>query len=325
MAPILLAVNQWRAALSNLLKTTSSLPLSFGGASISGEGGGYGFGDISDADSISLLNYAKDRGYKIFDTAPIYGFGLSEKRIGQAFKSCRDEVFIISKSGVTWHPNKRVDMTNDAKVTQKMLDQSLRDLDTDYIDLYMIHWPDKRVDIRRPLEVLAKAKLEGKIKHIGLCNTYEEDFFRASEVDKIEVLQSELNFFERKSIDSVIALAISQGLSFMSWGTLDKGILTGRVSTTRSFDRSDCRSWAPWWKSMDKESKYEAMKKIIPMLNDHGHTPLELAVSYNLQIPGVDSILCGTRTHEQIDTLISALDNRVDLKLLNTLGELIES
>jgi len=165
-----------------LLNSISKIPLAFGGAAISGEGGGYGFGDINENDSIELLNSAYDKGIRIFDTAPIYGFGLSEVRMGKAFKQTRDKVFIVSKSGVTWGENKRVDMTNDPVVTTKMLEQSLRDLQSDYIDLYMIHWPDTRVDIRRPLEVLAKAKHQGKIKHIGLCNTNIADLEKGSEI-----------------------------------------------------------------------------------------------------------------------------------------------
>src|SRR5690606_12662881 len=100
-------------------------------------------------------------------TAPIYGFGLSEERFGAYLPK---EAFIISKSGVDWHANKRVNMTNDPFVTERMLNESLKRLKRDSIDLYMIHWPDSRVDIRLPLEVLARAQKAGKIKYIGLCN-----------------------------------------------------------------------------------------------------------------------------------------------------------
>ncbi|MFG1482037.1 aldo/keto reductase [Halobacteriovorax sp. HFRX-2_2] len=288
----------------------------FGGASISGEGAGYGFGDISKEDSISLLQYAFDRGVKIFDTAPIYGFGESEKRIGEAFKNNREKVFIVSKSGVTWHENKRVDMTNDPVVTQRMIEQSLRDLNTDYIDLYMVHWPDERVDIRKTLEVIAKAKHEGKIKHIGLCNTTPEEFKLASEIDKIEVIQSQFNFFEQDVKNDIFPIIKSEDISFMSWGTLDKGILTGRVTKDRKFDKSDCRSWAPWWKAMDKESRYDIVARMQPALEKHGLSGLDFAIHFNLSHDELSTVLCGARNHDQLDGVLNSLEKKVTKDML---------
>lgn len=307
--------------MTTLLSSISPLKLAFGGASISGEGGGYGFGDISEEDAISLLQLAMDGGIKIFDTAPIYGFGLSEKRMGKAFKGKRDKVFIVSKPGVSWHSTKRVNMTNDPVTTEKMLHQSLKDLQSDYIDLYMIHWPDEKVDIRRPMEVLAKAKSQGKIKHIGLCNTYEEDCDKAMEIEKIEVVQSQLNFFEREIIDRMFPYIKKNHMSFMSWGTLDKGILTKRVDEKRTFDKSDCRSWAPWWKSMDNQPKFNALKKIWPLLEERGHSPLELALAHNAHIEEVSSVLCGARNPKQLEGLFKAMENLPSKELV---GELLK-
>lgn len=301
---------------SSLLSQFSSFPIGFGGAAISGEGAGYGFGDITKDQSIELLKYAYDRGYRLFDSAPIYGFGESERRIGQAFKSIREKVFIVSKSGVTWAENKRVDMTNDPGVTRKMLEQSLKDLNTEYIDLFMVHWPDEKVDIRRVIEVLAKAKLEGKIKHIGLCNTFKADFEAASSVSKIEVIQSQFNYFEQDAKNELFPLCDEHNVSFMSWGTLDKGIITGRVNKERKFDSSDCRSWAPWWKSIDKESRFKTMEKINLKLNELGHTPVEFALSFNLSHPQISNLLCGARNEGQIDSLIKAYKNRISDKNL---------
>lgn len=294
--------------MTQLLKTISDVPLAFGGAAISGEGGGYGFGNISENEAIDLLKLSFDKGFRIFDTAPIYGFGLSELRIGKAFKEMRDKVFIVSKSGVTWHENKRVDMTNDPRVTTKMLEQSLRDLNSDYIDLYMIHWPDARVDIRKPLEVLAKAKAQGKIKHIGLCNTNLDDLEKAAEIDRIEAVQSEFNFFQNTLKDSIFPYLKTHNISFMSWGTLDKGILTGRVNEARKFEASDCRSWAPWWKNADNKSKFQAMNKIMPLFEKYNLSGLELAIGHNLNFPEVSVALCGARNKEQLDSIFKALE-----------------
>lgn len=298
----------------NLLKTLGALPFAFGGAALSGEGGGYGLGQITEEAARELLIYALERGVTIFDTAPIYGHGESEKRIGQAFHRLREKVFLISKSGVHWHNSKRVDMTNDPKITKKMLEESLRRLNSDYIDLYMIHWPDKNVDIRYPLDVLAKAQREGKIKHIGLCNTNESDFYLSLEVAKIEVIQSELNIFNRQVCSEILPLCQREEVSFMSWGTLDKGILTGRVDGKRKFDKTDCRSWAPWWKAMDKERKYKQVDQFRNMLKNkkhqvqEAHDLLSLALAHNLLEAGVTSLLCGPKSIEQLEEILVRLE-----------------
>lgn len=299
--------------------------LAFGGAAISGEGGGYGFGDISEGDAINLLHRARDLGVQIFDSAPIYGFGLSEQRMGKAFKQQREKVFIVSKSGVTWHENKRVDMNNDPKIARKMLEQSLRDLQSDYIDLYMVHWPDSRVDIRKTLEVFAQAKHEGKIKHIGLCNTTVDELEKAAEVEHVEVVQSEFNFFQRKAAEELFPYLNEKKISFMSWGTLDKGILTGRVDEKRTFDKSDCRSWAPWWKNADNASKFKTMKALWPHLDTHRHNGLELALAFNLSYPEVDVALCGAKNEQQLTSLFKALENLPQKDFLSSCEDLAKT
>ncbi|EQC49164.1 oxidoreductase, aldo/keto reductase family protein [Bacteriovorax sp. BSW11_IV] len=292
-----------------ILRDWSPIPLGFGGASISGEGGGYGFGEISQSNAISLLEESFDSGIRVFDTAPIYGFGESEKRIGLAFKKNREKVKIISKCGVTWHDNRRVNMTNDPATAKKMIEESLRTLDSEYIDLYMIHWPDKNVDIRKTMEVLSRAKDEGKIHHIGLCNTNVEECEKAFEVDKIEAVQSELNFFNRDVVTQIFPYLKDKNIDFMSWGTLDKGILTGRVHEKRTFDKSDCRSWAPWWKSQKKDQKYQLAQRLKTIGEEQGFSLLEMALSHNLRYEEVSLVLCGARNSEQLQQLLKSINN----------------
>lgn len=308
---------------SALWSDFGSLPLGFGGASVSGEGAGYGFGDITEKEALGLLEAAYDQGIRLFDTAPIYGFGLSEQRMGKAFKQNREKVFIVSKSGVSWHDSKRVNMTNDPKTTQKMLEQSLRDLQSDYIDLYMIHWPDANVDIRKPMEVLSRAKAQGKIKHIGLCNTYSEDLLKALEVDKVEAVQSQFNLFEQQLKKELFALLREKEISFMSWGTLDKGILTGRVTKDRKFDESDCRSWAPWWKETDFETRYLTLEKLKPLMSKFEISGVELAIGYNLAQPEIDLVLCGARNEKQLEGVVKASQKRLPSDLVSEIDSLL--
>lgn len=275
----------------------------FGGASISGSRGGYGFGAISFADSIELVLEAYDKGINFFDTAPIYGFNESERVLSQSLKKIREKVTIISKCGVDWHDSKRVNMSNDPKVCQKMLDQSLKF--HQYLDVYMIHWPDKNIDIRYPLEVLQKAKEKKDILHIGLCNTNQEDLDKAEEVCTVDIVQSEVNLFHNQLRE------LKTPAYKMGWGTFDKGILTGSVTEDRHFDKDDCRSWAPWWKKSNWKDKVKKVKTLKEFVNSHHISLLELALSYSLSEDGVHSAICGFKNSKQLDGILYANQNKV--------------
>lgn len=289
--------------------------IGFGAASISGEGAGYGFGDISRENAISLVRYAFECGINIFDTAPIYGFGESERRLGEALRPFREKSYIVSKSGVSWHANKRVDMNNDPKIAQKMLEQSLRDLQTDYIDVYMVHWPDPRFDIRSTLEVHAKAQIQGKIKYIGLCNTNTQELALAREVCEIDVLQMEYSLNAQNNFEDFK----EEPIATMGWGSFDKGILTGRVTEDRIYDKSDARSWAPWWNQkqvLAKINKVKNLKKQFPEIELR-----DMALHFALS--GVDCALVGMRSIEQVDSLFKSLQVTIDEDTLLAAQELM--
>lgn len=291
--------------MTHLLKEWSELPYAFGGAAVSGEGGGYGFGKVSDPQG--LLEAAYDLGVTLFDTAPIYGFGQSEVEFSKFIKDKREKVKVISKSGVYWHNNKRVDMTNDPKITQKMLEDSLRRLDSDYIDLYMIHWPDGNVDIRRPLEILAKTKEQGKILEVGLCNTYIGDLKAAEEVVPVKVVQSQHNIYDQPP-QEVVDYIKEKSLSFMAWGPFDKGILTGRVTKKREqakdYDQEDCRKNAPWWNQKDVIAKCDKLDYYRQLADEKELELPELAMSYVLSPEWSHVALLGAKTVSDLEKVI---------------------
>lgn len=270
--------------------------IAFGGASLSGEGGGYGFGRVDQREE--LMERALDFGIKLFDTAPIYGFGESERFLGEYFKQSRENVEFVSKAGVDWHENGRVNMSNRPEIILKMLEQSLRDLNSDYIDIYMIHWPDEKVDIRYSVEVLAKAQVEGKVKKIGLCNTNDEEINLALEVANIEFVQSECNLFHNAFEKIEYKLAKKMG-----WGVFDKGILAGSVDLDRKFDDKDCRSWAPWWKKSNWKDKVRYRDEF---LNKDQIQCLALHYALN----SVDYVLIGAKTTAQLEQVIELSNSK---------------
>lgn len=274
--------------------------ITFGGASLSGEGGGYGFGAMTEADAEKLLKEVWNAGINIFDTAPIYGFGLSEERLG---KYLPKEALIVSKSGVDWHPSKRVNMTNDVATTERMLHESLKRLNRDVIDFYLIHWPDQKVDIRLPLEVLHKAKLKGLIRHIGLSNTNQDDLEKAREVCEVELVQGEFNLFNQSNFP--------KGIFSQSWGTFDKGILTGRVKEGRVYDKHDARSWAPWWNKKEVSKKVELVKKLKDILSESDISLSHFALSYALEFSDIDSCLVGFKSVGDVVEVSSSLQQKL--------------
>lgn len=283
------------------------LPLvTFGGASISGEGGGYGFGAMSESMAEKLIKKALDEGINLFDTAPIYGFGLSEERLGRYLPQSAQ---VISKSGVDWHPTKRVNMTNSPEHTERMLHESLKRLKREMIDIYMVHWPDTKFDIREPLEVLKKAQEAGKIKHIGLCNTNISDLSKAREICQVDVIQSELNLFNQEAFDR-LGEAWKETFS-MSWGTFDKGILTGRVTRDRKFDREDSRHSAPWWNKKEVLQKIERTEKLKSILERFGITLQEFCLNYNLHYYGLSTVLVGFKSEDDIVQVTSNLQQKL--------------
>ena len=228
-----------------------------------------------------------------------YGFHQSEQLLGECFGQKREKVKIISKSGVGWHANKRVNMSNEPKQTRQMLENSLRALSTDYIDIYMIHWPDSKIDIRYPLEVLVKAKEQKKIHAIGLCNTHYNDLVLAQEVAQIEYLQSEINLFNNQ-LESLKELIQKSSIQTMGWGSFDKGILAGSVHADRKFEKDDARSWAPWW----KKSKWKTKVAQVEQLEQkYGLKIKNYALAYALD--HADFSLVGMKTKQHIDDILA--------------------
>lgn len=287
--------------------------LGLGGGAFSGESGGYGLGSVKEDEVISIISHAIDLGLNHIDTAPIYGFGESERRIGKAVKSLpRENIFIASKCGITWHSTKRVNLSLDPKICQSMLIQSLKDLATEYIDLYYIHYPDPRVDIRFAMEVLAKAKLQQKIRMIGLCNLSLDDYYKAQEVEAVDVVQMEYNYFNQKDVNDFSNILVEKNTKLITWGTFDKGILSATVNEKRSFERCDVRSWAPWWKKSNPKLKIEKASELFKVLQNYEISPAQFCIQLVKKNSKVLSALCGIKSQKQLESAFSYYTDDID-------------
>ena len=288
-----------------------NFPIGLGTGGFSGDGAGYSFGNTSDEQVQRTLNHALDQGIELIDSAPIYGFGLAEKRIGNSLKQRRESCFLMSKCGVTWHDNKRVDLNNDPKICQKMLEQSLRDFKTDIIDAYFIHHPDPRTDIRKSMEVLAKAKDQNKIRYIGLSNTNLDEIHLASEVAGIDFFQEKHSYFDQSfanMMDNDFAEGASQNL--IGYGTLEQGLLTQRVIKGRKFEPYDYRKTSASWKGKDLNKIYEKVEKLKAAGEELGHSLCEIALAASTDHKNINFALIGMKTSGDVDSILESYRNR---------------
>ncbi len=274
------------------LQKNFSSPFAFGGAALGGTGGGYSLGLISEEDTWVLLDFLRDHGVSVLDLAPIYGFGEAERRVGKYFQRYpekRKDFFILTKGGIDWDQNKRVDLSNHPETIKKMIEQSLTRLQTEVIDLYMIHWPDPRHDILGAMEVLKEAQQKGQIRFLGLSNPDVTDVEKIQSrwPGLISSLQMESSIFQTKHLDQWQPWLEKNQACCFTWGTFDKGLFSEKIyDEKRTYSPQDSRaSKAIWWKQDrgKREIRKQFLLTIDPLIKKQFSWNLsDLAVLYSL-------------------------------------------
>ncbi len=166
------------------------------------------------------------------------------------------------------------------------------------------------------MEALARERERGRVRHIGLSNVTAEHVRLASEIDRVEVIQNNFSLLERRPVGELFPLLLEQGLGFLGYGTLEKGILTGRVTKDRRFDEFDLRASAPWWVGKDHSPQYACYRRLLEVIVPHGHDGLETALGYVLQYREVGAALVGVRSRAQLESAVAALDRQPRSELL---------
>jgi len=264
--------------------------------------GGWMWGGTDEAQSIATIRSAVERGITLIDTAPVYGFGHSEEIVGKALAEggLRDRVQIATKVGLSWKEDKPYRDSRPSRIRQEIED-SLRRLRTDRIDLYQVHWPDLQTPIAEAAETLEGLRREGKIRAIGVSNFSPEqmDTFRAAAT--LSSVQSPYNLFERAIDADVLPYAARTGLAVLSYGALCRGLLTGRMRADTKFEGDDLRRLDPKFRG-ERFGQYLAAVDGLKTLAQErfGKSVLALAVRWVLD-QGPTIALWGARRPDQLD------------------------
>ena len=208
--------------------------------------GGWMWGGNTDLDeSIYTIRSAVARGITLIDTAPVYGFGRSEEIVGMALAGgLRDRAVIATKVGLEWRGGKVWRNSSPARI-RKEVEDSLRRLRTDYIDLYQVHWPDPLVPIQETAGALARLLKEGKIRAIGVSNYSPAQMDEFRKAAPIHSVQPPYNLFEREAESGVLPYAAQHGIAVLCYGALCRGLLTGTITRATQFKGDDLRRYDP--------------------------------------------------------------------------------
>jgi aryl-alcohol dehydrogenase-like predicted oxidoreductase len=272
--------------------------------------GGWMWGGTDEKESIRTIHAAFDQGVNLIDTAPVYGFGRSEEIVGEALRQRgrRESIILATKVGLDWTNGKIERNSTRQRILQELAD-SLRRLQTDYVDIYQIHWPDPFVPIEETAATLRELYEQGKIRAIGVSNYSPAEMARFRGVAPLHAIQPPYNLFEREIEGDVLPFALGHGITTLTYGALCRGLLSGAMRTDRQFAKDDMRKTIdPKFKPPHFAEYLNAASKLDRFAREnYGKRVIHLAVRWLLDQPGVGVALWGARRPEQLAPITEVL------------------
>jgi aryl-alcohol dehydrogenase-like predicted oxidoreductase len=266
--------------------------------------GGWMWGGTDEAQSIATIRAAVERGVTLIDTAPVYGFGRSEEIVGKALAEggLRDKVQIATKVGLGWKDGRVYRDSRPVRIRQEIED-SLRRLRTDAIDLYQVHWPDIETPFAETARTLEALRREGKIRAIGVSNYSPAQMEAFRRVTRLDAVQPPYNLFEREIEADVLPYAANSRLTVLSYGALCRGLLSGRITSETTFDGDDLRKVDPKFQGDRLRQYVSAVDALKTLARERfGKSVLALAVRWVLD-QGPTIALWGARHPGQLSPI----------------------
>ena len=275
--------------------------------------GGWMWGGTDEAESIATIRAALDHGINVIDTAPAYGFGRSEEIVGKAVAEgrLRDQVVIATKVGLEWKDGCVFRNASRGRIMREV-DDSLRRLRTDHIDVYQVHWPDPLVPIEETAAAMQTLFKQGKIRAIGVSNFSVEQMQQFRNVAPLHVLQSPYNLFERGIEADLLPYCRKNNISTFGYGALCRGLLSGRMRSDTAFGGDDLRRTDPKFRQPRFAQYLSAVQKLDRLAQEHfGEHVIQLAVRWMLD-QGITTALWGARHPDQLQPVDQVTGWRLD-------------
>jgi len=266
--------------------------------------GGWMWGGSDEGEAIKTIRAALELGITLIDTAPVYGFGRSEELVGRAIAEHggRERVLIATKTGLEWRAG-QVYRNASAERIRAEVEDSLRRLRTDYIDIYQVHWPDPLVAVGEPAAALRQLFEQGTIRAIGVSNFSPEQMEIFRSVALLHVVQPPYNLFERQIEKDVLPYAERHGLTVLAYSALCRGLLSGRMRSDTRFTGDDLRQTDPKFQPRRYRQYLDAVAALDRLARErYGKNVLALAVRWVLD-QGPTIALWGARRPDQLSPI----------------------
>jgi len=297
--------------------------------------GGWMWGGTDEAESIAAIHASLDAGVTLIDTAPAYGLGRSEEIVGKALEGRRDRAVIATKCGLVWHSGKgRHFFDQDGRPVHRYLgrdaifheiDESLKRLRTDYIDLYITHWQDPTTAVEETMDALKDLRRVGKIRAIGASNVDANDLRAYIAIGGLDAIQERFSMIDRQIETDLLPLTRANGISTLSYSSLALGLLSGTIGPERVFNGDDQRKDNPRFSVANRRKVADFAQAIRPLAGHHKATVAQVVIAWTLAQPGVTFALCGARNPAQARDNARAGTIRLSPEELGTIDAAIVS
>ena len=302
--------------------------------------GGWMWGGNEKNDAVAAIKASFDLGVTSIDTAPVYGQGESEEIVGRAINGIsRDKIQLLTKYGMRWDL-KKGDFAMKSKNNQgkeieiyryagkesiiRECEDSLRRLETDYIDLYQIHWPDSTTPVSESMEALQRLIEQGKVRYAGVCNFNAEQMAEAEKTIRLASNQVPYGMVKRGIETEVVPYCIHNRKSIIAYSPLERGLLTGKMHPGYKFNEGDHRANLRFFTDQNMLLTSQFLEKIKPLAEEKGCSLSQLVLRWTLARPGITIALAGARNAEQAVSNARSVEFTLSGEEIRSINEKLE-
>jgi len=277
---------------------------------------GGGYGQVEEKGFVDAIDRALDLGVNCFDTAEGYGMGASERALGQALGRRRKEAIVVTKFGMNYRDMPKLRDSSRARVMAS-IDKSLANLGTDWVDVYLVHWPDRRTPFEETMRALEDVVRAGKVRFVGLSNFKQEEIAACMDTRRVDVVQYGWNMFDRRMQRDVFPYCAEHDIGVMAYGSLAYGLLTGAFTEDMDFGSNDWRARADkmgsikLFNTLFGRDYFPRNLRVVAELKElagrSGHSLPQLALRWAIANPTVSTALVGCRSVSEVEDNVGAL------------------